>query len=96
MKFSNGAWLPAKGVTAGFVRRVTQYEIDGKTLRLWGVDKYGNQGADRFHGLVLALEITSPMPDVIRVRTVHQQPERKGAHALRPRLHNGGAGREDR
>ena len=78
MRFSNGAWLPAKGVSAGFVRRVNQYEIEGSTLRFWGVDKYGNQGADRFHGMVLAMEITSPMPDVVRVRAVHHQPTTKG------------------
>ena len=62
----------------GFVRRVTQYEIEGSTLRFWGVDKYGNQGADRFHGMVLAMEITSPMPDVVRVRAVHHQPTTQG------------------
>ena len=79
MKFSNGAWLPAKGVSAGFVRRVTQYSIEGDVLKVWGVDKYGNQGADRFHGMVLGLEISSPMADVIRVKAVHHHPEKKGA-----------------
>src|SRR5512133_3793062 len=78
MRFSNGAWLPAKGVTSSFMRRITQYEIEGDTLRVWGVDKYGNEGADRFHGVVLALEITSPMADVVRIRTVHFRPEVRG------------------
>src|SRR5512133_277883 len=78
MRFSNGAWLPAKGVAAGCVRRIPQYEVEGKTLRFWGVDKYGNQGADRFHGMVLALEIASPMPDVVRGRAVHHQPNTEG------------------
>lgn len=82
MKFSNGAWLPAKGVNPGFVRRVTQYEIQGDTLLVWGVSKYGNQGADRFDGMVLGLEISSPMPDVIRVRSTHHQPEEKGVRGF--------------
>ncbi len=79
MKFTNGAWLPAKGVSAHAVRRVTEYAIDGAKLTLWCVDRAGSGGADRFHGTVLRIEITSPMSDVVRVRMVHDEPSQRGA-----------------
>ncbi len=78
MKFTNGAWLWGKGVTAACVQRVNRFRIDGKELLVSAVDRVGNAGADRFEGTVLELRVTSPLPDVVRVQVRHHSPAKKG------------------
>jgi alpha-D-xyloside xylohydrolase len=78
VKFSHGAWLWADGVTPQCVKRINEHRIEGTTLIASGVDRTGNDGVDRFEGLVLELRISSPMPDVIRVQVKHHQRRKPG------------------
>lgn len=78
MKFSHGAWQWSEGVTPICVRRVDQYRIEADSLLVCALDRYGNEGADKFEGLVLELRISSPMPDVIRVQIRHHSPQERG------------------
>ncbi len=78
MKFSHGAWLWANGVTPNCVKRVNEHRIEGGTLIASAVDRTGNDGVDRFEGLVLELRVTSPMPGAIRVQVRHHQPLMRG------------------
>jgi alpha-D-xyloside xylohydrolase len=78
VKFSHGAWLPAEGVTPHFAKRVHEHAITDGQLSFTTVDRTGNDGVDRFEGVVLQLCITSPMPDVIRVQIRHHLPIRPG------------------
>jgi alpha-D-xyloside xylohydrolase len=73
MKFSHGVWKWAEGITPTCVRKVTEYKVDRDSLWVAAVDRNGTDPSDRFEGLVLQLHITSPMPDVIRVRIVHHE-----------------------
>jgi alpha-D-xyloside xylohydrolase len=82
MKFSHGAWRTEEGVTASWLRRVNEYRIDGDTLVVCGLDRSGSKGADRFEGKVVEISITSPMPDVIRVKAVHHRPRIAGVTAF--------------
>ena len=72
MKFSHGVWKWADGIVPLCVRRVTEYRVDRDALWVAAVDRDGPDPSDRFEGLVLQLHITSPMPDVIRVRIVRK------------------------
>jgi alpha-D-xyloside xylohydrolase len=71
MKFSHGAWLWETDVTPSCVRRVYEYALDADAIRLAALDRHGTSGGDRFEGVVLELEVTSPLPDVIRVKLRH-------------------------
>ncbi len=79
MKFSHGVWKWAEGITPLCVRRVTEYRVDRDSLWVAAVDRDGPDPSDKFEGLVLQLHITSPMPDVIRVRIVHHAPDERRA-----------------
>ncbi|HUB27613.1 MAG TPA: alpha-xylosidase, partial [Tepidisphaeraceae bacterium] len=74
MKFSDGAWLWAKGVNPHMMRKVSDYRIENDTLSVTLLDRLGDSGSDRFEGVVLQLRITSPLPDVLRVQIVHDSP----------------------
>ncbi|HEX8341620.1 MAG TPA: alpha-xylosidase, partial [Tepidisphaeraceae bacterium] len=78
MKFNNGAWLWADGVTPHLMRRVQEYRIERDALWVAFLDRGGHSGVDSFEGVVLQLHITSPAPDVLRVRVVHHRPRQVG------------------
>jgi alpha-D-xyloside xylohydrolase len=79
MKFSHGVWKWETGVTPACPRRVSEYAIEKDSLSLSAVDRPdGTDGADKFEGLVLQIQITSPMPDVLRVRVRHHHPAEHG------------------
>lgn len=84
MKFSHGVWKWAEGITPFCVRRVTEYRVEKDSLWIAAVDRDGIDHADRFEGLVLQLHVTSPMPDVIRVRILHHAPDPR--RAIKPDL----------
>src|SRR5580704_1190064 len=79
MKFSQGVWKWAEGITPSCVRTVTEYRIERDQLWIAAVDRDGIDPSDRFEGTVLQLHVTSPMPDVIRVRIVHHVPNPRSA-----------------
>jgi alpha-D-xyloside xylohydrolase len=80
MKFSQGAWRWAEGVSPAVMRRVHHHRVEGGTLFLCLVDRHGTQGVDTFEGTILELRISSPMPDAIRVHTRHHHPAEVGHH----------------
>ncbi len=71
MKFSDGAWKWAQGVTPTFARCVTEHRVAGDTLTCFALDRHIRWGVDKFEGLVLRVAVTSPGPDIIRVRVGH-------------------------
>ncbi|MGA2442792.1 MAG: alpha-xylosidase [Tepidisphaeraceae bacterium] len=73
MKFSHGVWKWAEGIAPTCVTRVTEYKLDRNSLWVAAVDRNGPDPSNRFEGLVLQLNVTSPMADVIRVRIVHHR-----------------------
>jgi alpha-D-xyloside xylohydrolase len=84
MKFSHGAWLWESNVTPSCVRRVYEHQIEAGVLDLAALDRLGTAGEDRFEGLILQLRITSPLPDVIRVKVSHHLGAQQ--HAVHPEL----------
>jgi alpha-D-xyloside xylohydrolase len=78
MKFTDGAWLVAKGVTPFHCKRVSSYQVRGDALYLAAPDRKGKEGIDRVEGTVLEVAVTSPSPDVIRVQARHHSPARRG------------------
>ena len=78
MKFSNGAWLWADGVTPACMRRICLHRIEKDSLWLAAVDRTGTENIDRVEGNVLELKITSPMADCLRVQVRHHHPDEIG------------------
>jgi alpha-D-xyloside xylohydrolase len=78
MKFTDGAWLVAKGVTPQPMRRVSEHRVErgphGPVLTALAVDRVGTDGIDRVEGTVLHLRLSSPMPDVVRVQARRHWP----------------------
>jgi alpha-D-xyloside xylohydrolase len=84
MKFSHGVWKWADGITPCCVKTVTEYRIERDQLWVAAVDRDGIDPSDRFEGVVLQLHVSSPMPDVIRLRVLHHHSDPKTA--VKPEL----------
>lgn len=71
MKFGNGCWLQKEGYECFPPQQVyfTKVEEDKVTL-LAPTSRISHRG-DTLGGINLTLEITSPMPEVLRVKTYH-------------------------
>ena len=65
----------AEGVTVNAAKRFYSHDIDGDRLTVHGIDR-----DDKIEGTILAVQITSPMPDVIRVHVNHFSPAIVGHH----------------
>jgi len=76
MKFSQGAWRWADGVSPVMVRRVNAYQAGADRLAFHGSDRTPQ---DKMEGIILSIEVTSPMPDVLRVHIRHFTPA-EGKH----------------
>jgi len=77
MKFSNGNWLMQPGVTAYSCEQIRQVRRspDGKSLYLYAVSyRKDERGLD---GPSLEILISSPLPDQIRIQTVHFKGDRR-------------------
>ena len=75
MKFGNGCWLQKEGYECFPPQQVyfTKVEEDKVTL-LAPTSRISHRGdtlGDTLGGINLTLEITSPMPEVLRVKTYH-------------------------
>ncbi len=76
MKFTNGAWLPRKGVAAFSPVQVFEAEAIPGGLRLVAATHpLGNKG-DTLQDAALFLEITAPVEGAIRIRAVHHKGRR--------------------
>ena len=71
MKFSNGCWLQREGCACFSPAEVYFVNEEGEKLILCApTHKVAHRG-DTLGGANLTLEITTPLPDVIRVKTYH-------------------------
>jgi alpha-D-xyloside xylohydrolase len=81
MKFHRGAWLLEKGVRITPARRYYGHAFDAASgeLHVRALDRNGSRnGGDCFEGTVLQIAISSPMPDVIRIRAHRHEPHASG------------------
>ena len=79
MKFSNGCWLQKEGCACFTPAEVYFSEIrEDKVVITAPTHKISHRG-DTLGGINLTLEITTPMPEVIRVRTYHYKGALKDA-----------------
>ena len=73
MKFSNGCWLQKKGTACLSPAEVYFTTVEEKRVLLYAPTSHIVTRGDTLGGVCLTIEITSPMPEVIRVKTVHNK-----------------------
>lgn len=71
MKFSNGCWLQKEGCSCFSPQEVYFTTIEDTKVTLLAPTLHITQRGDVLGGVNLTLEITSPAPDIFRVRTYH-------------------------
>jgi alpha-D-xyloside xylohydrolase len=71
MKFTDGYWNLRKGVSALYPLQTADIETGRDSLTVFAATKPVASRGDAFDVALLAMEFSSPMPDVIRVRLVH-------------------------
>lgn len=71
MKFSNGCWLQKEGCGCFAPQEVYFTTIEECKVTLLAPTIHITQRGDTLGGINLTLEITSPAPDIFRVRTYH-------------------------
>lgn len=77
MKFGNGCWLQKEGCECFAPQQVYFVKTEPKKVTLCAPTGRINHRGDTLGGIVLTIEITSPMPEVIRVKTSHHLGVRK-------------------
>jgi alpha-D-xyloside xylohydrolase len=81
MKFSNGCWLNKEGVETFSPAEVYNYEINKDSIKLYAPCKKINHRGDTLGGPVITYNISSPMPNIIRVQAYHYMGiNEKGPH----------------
>ena len=71
MKFGNGCWLQKEGCECFAPQQVYFVKTEPKKVTLCAPTGRINHRGDTLGGIVLTVEITSPMPEVICVKTSH-------------------------
>lgn len=71
MKFSNGCWLQKEGCTCFAPAEVYFTRIEEKKVTICAPTAHIVTRGDTLGGVNLTLEITSPAPEILRVRTYH-------------------------
>lgn len=71
MKFSNGCWLQKEGCECFSPKQVYRSKIEKDTVTLCAPTNRINHRGDTLGGINLTIQISSPMPEVIRVQTHH-------------------------
>ena len=71
MKVGNGCWLQKEGCECFAPQQVYFVKTEPKKVTLCAPTGRINHRGDTLGGIVLTIEITSPMPEVIRVKTSH-------------------------
>ncbi|MEW9551714.1 alpha-xylosidase [Nonomuraea sp. NPDC050783] len=71
MKFKDGYWRMRPGVRAAYAAAAHDVTAEAASLRVLAPARPVTRRGDTIDGPVLRVELSSPMPDVIRVRTVH-------------------------
>ncbi|MGN0427300.1 MAG: alpha-xylosidase [Agathobacter sp.] len=73
MKFSNGCWLQKEGTSCFSPAEVYFTTVEEKRVLLYAPTSHIQYRGDTLGGVCLSIEITSPMPEIIRVRAVHNK-----------------------
>ena len=73
MKFSNGCWLQKEGYGCHAPQEVYFTKIEEKKVTLCAPTIHITSRGDTLGCINLTLEITSPAPDIMRVRTYHHK-----------------------
>ncbi|TDC06730.1 alpha-xylosidase [Nonomuraea longispora] len=71
MKFKDGYWRMRPGVRGDYAACAHDVSADAGSLRVLAPTREITRRGHTLDGPVLRLDLSSPMPDVIRVRTVH-------------------------
>lgn len=71
MKFTDGNWMMQPGVKAHYPAEAYEAEIHGETLELYVPTRHIRHRGDTLEGPVLTVQLTSPLPEVIRVKVAH-------------------------
>jgi alpha-D-xyloside xylohydrolase len=71
MKFTDGNWLMRPGVRAFYPAHAYDIEIGAETLTAYAPTRKIAHRGDTLGGPLLTVELSSPMPDVVRVRLTH-------------------------
>jgi alpha-D-xyloside xylohydrolase len=71
MKFTDGYWLVRKDVTASYVHEVHETERTGDSLALYCPRIHVTHRLQMLDEMLLRVDLSSPAPDVIRVRLTH-------------------------
>lgn len=73
MKFSNGCWLQKEGCTCFSPQEVYFSKTEKTKVTLLAPTAHIAQRGATLGGINLTLEITSPAPEILRVRTYHHK-----------------------
>ena len=82
MKFGNGCWLQKEGTACFSPAEVYFTKIESNRVVLCAPTHKIVHRGDTLGGVNLTIEITTPMPDVIRVKTYHYKGALKNAPAF--------------
>ena len=83
MKFTDGFWLTREGVCLDWAVQVRDVVPTDRGVRLHAPVRRGERRGDTLNGAVLTVELFSPMPGVIGVRSTHH----RGSPNATPRFH---------
>ena len=75
MKFSNGCWLQKEGCGCFAPQEAYFTKIEERKVTICAPTVHITQRGDTLGGVNLTLEITSPAPDILRVRIYHYKGE---------------------
>lgn len=84
MKFSNGCWLLKEGTEVFSPAQAYKVEYDDKQVVICAPTQRINHRGDTLGGVNLTIRITSPMPEVIRIRADHYMGVKKRNPELVP------------
>lgn len=71
MKFTDGNWLLQPGIKANYPAEVFEAQAQNGELELYAPTRHIRHRGDTLEGPVLTVRVSSPMPDVLRVRISH-------------------------
>lgn len=75
MKFSNGCWLQKEGCTCFAPAEAYFTKVEEKKVTICAPTMHIVTRGDTLGGVNLTLEITSPAPEILRIRTYHYKGE---------------------
>ena len=73
MKFTNGNWMLREGVKGSFPAEVYRYKVENNIIKILAPTHPIAHRGMTLMGVVLNIELSSPMPGVIKVKTYHHK-----------------------